>query len=281
MVGAILYPLLAVYLRQQRFRAVVWFPVIIGLEIFLFLMFRTRTFPVMHAFGLLVGWFVIAPRMEIARSHSKRPLRMRLTAVQKTSIIALVVALVMGMFVLRVFRGDFEKANSLSEIEIDIADSVQYAFEGRGELGYSKWVFKILEIVPERHDYMYGQSYYRLLFLPIPRSLWPEKPRNSQIIVAQWIDPGALSVQSTPVGIFGDLYVNFGFWGILGMLVFGYAFGLVDRGRRLTYTLFLAVSFAMVFHMARGGFTNPLIVMVVFFVMAKWVANYLCQGTSV
>lgn len=48
MVGAILYPLLAVYLRQQRFRAVVWFPVIIGLEIFLFLMFRTRTFPVMH-----------------------------------------------------------------------------------------------------------------------------------------------------------------------------------------------------------------------------------------
>ena len=235
----------------------------------------------MHALGFLIGLFVIAPGMVLNSSRSMRRIRIRLTVAPKISIIALMVALTMGMFVLRVFRGNFEKENSLSEIEIDMADSVQYAFEGGGELGYSKLLFKILEIVPEQHDYMYGQSYYRLLFVPIPRSLWPDKPYNSQIVLAQWINPGTLRIASIPVGIIGDLYVNFGMWGILGLLGFGCAFGRLDRSRQLNYALFLAVSFASVFHMARDGFNNPVIEMLVSFIIARLVANYLCPGSYV
>ena len=281
MMGIFMYPLLGVYLRYRKYRIVVWLPVVVGFEIFMFLMFRTRTFPVMHFFGVLIGWFLIASRMIIAGGDPNVSFLKRLSAVQKISITVLIAVLVIGMFVLRVFRGNYEKAGSIAEININIPESIQYAFERGGELGYSEWVFKILEKVPEHHDYMYGQSYYRLLFVPIPRSLWQEKPQNSQRIVAQWIDPGAVSVQTTPVGIFGDLYVNFGMFGMLGMLIFGYAFGIMDRSQQLTNALFLSISFSMVFHMVRGGFTNPLLEMVTSFLTAQIVANYLHRGIFV
>ena len=277
-IGSLLYPLLAAYVRSRRLLAILWLPVIVGIEIFLFLAFRARTPLMAHTVGLLVGWFLIAPRMLIDNNQTDLRLHMGMSILKKILLIVLIVSLVMGMFVLRIVRGEFEQTSSLGEIDINMAASILFAFEGSGELGYSKLVFKILEVVPGRHDYMYGQSYYRLLFVPIPRSLWPEKPHNSQIIYAQWIDPGAVSWQSTPVGIIGDLYANFGMWGILGMLIFGYTFGCHDRNRKLTHALFLAVSFAMVFHIARGAFTNPLIEMAVSFVMARLAANYLYRG---
>jgi len=277
-VGSLLYPLIAVHVRHKPFRALAWLPIIGALEVFLFLAFRVRTFPVIHVVGLLVGWFMIAPRMVISPSRSGRHLRTGLTLTQKITLVGLVATLIMGMFVLRTFRGQFQEAESFADINIDLIGSVQLAFEGGGELGYSKWVFRILEIVPDQHGYLYGQSYYRILFVLIPRALWPDKPPNSQRIMAQWLTPGTVSVQTTPVGIIGDLYVNFGMWGILGMLAFGCAFGRLDRSSEFSRALFLAVSFAMIFHLVRGGFTNPLVNLAVYYVAAKLTANHMCRG---
>lgn len=276
--GAFLYPLVAVHIRKHPPRALFWIPLLIALEIFVFLAFRTRSYPMMHGVGLVIGWFIIAPRLTIHRSSLR--IRRRLTASQKLGLIALMVSLVLGMFVLRVFRGNFERASSLAEIEIDVWGSVQYAFEGGGELGYSEWVFKILEIVPDHRPYLNGQSYYRLLFVPIPRSIWPEKPYNSQIVIAQYLEPGASRILSRPVGVIGDLYVNFGMVGVLGMLVFGYGIGRLDRGQQLTHALILSVSFATIFHLARGGFTNQIVELVVFFVTARFIVRFLSGVSS-
>lgn len=277
--GSLLYPLVAIHIRHKRFRALLWIPYIIGVEVILFLLCRVRTFPVIHAVGLLMGWFFIAPRMHI--SHTNRGLRTQLTVPQKAGVITFAVMLVLGMLVLRVFRGQFQQARSLAEIDISLADSIVYAFEGGGELGYSTWVCKALDAVPSRHDYLYGQSYYRLLLVPIPRWIWPDKPLNTQRIMTQWLTPGAVSVQTTPVGIIGDLYVNFGMYGVLGMLVFGYAFARLDQHSQLSYALLLCVSFAMVFHLARGAFTNPIVNLAVYFIAAKCTATcLLCPRTD-
>lgn len=276
-IGCLMYPLLGIYLRFRRFHIVFWLPVIVGIEVFLFLEFRVRTFPVAHFVGLLAGWFLIAPRMAIDLRQPRKRQRAGLTVVQKAGLVTLAVALVLGMFVLRVFRGAYEYADSLSDISVDISSSVRFAFEGGGEIGYSKWVFEALELVPESYGYLHGQSYYRLLFVPIPRSLWPNKPLDTQRIVAQWINPAAPSIQTTPVGIFGDLYINFGMLGIFGMALFGYFFGRLDRGLDLKHALFLSVSFAMVFHFTRGAFTNPVMEMIVAFTAAGVIGNYLCR----
>ncbi len=279
--GALLYPLLAVQIRRRPSRGIFWIPIIVAVEVFLFLALRVRTFPVIHVVGLLVGWYLICPRLTVLRSRRSPRLRSRLTTIQKFALVGVACALVLGMFVHRTFRGQFQAAESLGDVEINVADSIRYAFEGGGELGYSKWVLQILEIVPSQHDYLYGLSYYRLLFVPIPRSIWPEKPYNSQRIVAQWLEEDAVSVQTSPVGVIGDLYVNFGMWGILGMALFGMVFGRVDRSSSLTQALLLAVSFAMIFHLARGGFTNPLINLAVYFFAAHATAKYLVGRANV
>lgn len=276
--GALLYPLVAVQIRRKPSRCIFWAPLLIGLEVFLFLALRVRTFPVIHVVGFLVGWFLIAPRLHVVHAQKQRRFRARLSSAQKLTLIGVAVALVLGMFVHRTFRGQFQAADRIEEIEIDLAASVRYAFEGGGELGYSKWVLQILEIVPEKHDHLYGLSYYRLLFVPIPRAIWPDKPYNSQRIVAQWLKEGTVSVQTSPVGVIGDLYVNFGMWGILGMTVFGMFFGKADRSSSLTQALLLSVSFAMIFHLARGGFTNPLINLTVYYFAARVTARYLTQS---
>ena len=276
--GSLLYPLVAIYVRDKRSRALLWLPALVAMEVFIFLAWRVRTFVVIHAVGLLVGWFLISPRLQINRSQSKRSLRVRLTKFQKMIFVGFAVILIMGMFILRAIRGQFEKAESLAEINIDLVSSILYAFEGGGELGYSKHVFHILEIVPDQHGYLCGQSYYRLLFLPIPRPIWPDKPFNTQRIMAQWLNPRTSSVQTTPVGIIGDLYVNFGMAGILGMLVFGYVFGRLDRSSDLVHALLLSISFAMIFHFVRGGFTNPLLNFVTYYVAVRFAVTYLSGG---
>ena len=276
--GTLLYPLAAVHMRRKRYRAMIWIPVIVCLELFLFLAFRVRTFPVIHAIALLAGWFLIAPRIEMGPQKATR--RSRLTLIQKGLLVGLAGSLLLGMFVLRTFRGQFQEAESLSEIQIDVVGSILYAFEGGGELGYSKWVFRVLEVVPAHHDYLYGQSYYRLLLTPIPRSIWPDKPLNSQRIIAQWIDPDAKSVQTTPVGIIGDLYVNFGMWGVLGMFVFGHLLGRLDRRDTVESMLLMAIAFAMIFHLTRGAFTNPVLNLIVYYVIIRLAVGYLRGKTA-
>lgn len=277
-IGSPLYPLLGVRLRRSKALIPLWLPFLVFMEVFLFLAYRVRTFPVAHLVGLGVGWFLIEPRMDMEVSRPPRSRRMRLNLMQKLRLLLLAALLVLGMFMLRVFRGVYEYTGSLVGADINVAESVRFAFEGGGELGYSTWVFRALELVPESHNYLHGQSYYRLLFVPVPRFLWPDKPLNTQRIVAQWIDPFAPSIKTTPIGIFGDLYINFGMWGVVGMLFFGFWFGLQDRGYKLRHALFLAVASTMVFHLVRGAFTNPILQMIVAVLSTAVLASYLARG---
>ncbi len=267
--GSVFFPLMAVLARRQRLRMAVVVPAILVLEYLVFWAFRARTSFVLHSLAFLVGWYVIYPRaiaVELARDWS-------LSVTRKITLAAAVVTIVAVALFMKSFRGQIESVHSIRDVELNVAATLERAFH-QGDLGYSKVVFPILELVPRTYGHLYGQSYYRLLFVPIPHSIWPDKPANTQRIVAHWLDPGASSQQTTPVGIMGDLYVNFGHVGVLGMLVFGYVFGMLDRGTRLSDVLLVSVSFAMILHLVRGGFTNPILNFIVYMVAAKLVTSY-------
>lgn len=132
-----------------------------------------------------------------------------------------------------------------------------------GDLGHSYFLRRALEIYPEQMPYLNGQSYYRLLFVPIPRSLWPEKPENTQRIFARALKIGKGNT-TIPAGIVGDTYINFGPFGVLIMLLWGLLFA-QERYQRLTSLILLAGSPWWMAHIVRGGLTVPLMFLIVMY----------------
>jgi hypothetical protein len=79
----------------------------------------------------------------------------------------------------------------------------------------------ILEAVPRAVDYQYGRTLVTWLVAPIPRTLWPDKPRIGAGGDLTGIF-GTVWTSGVPPGIVGELHLNFGLPGVLvGMLAVG------------------------------------------------------------
>lgn len=80
----------------------------------------------------------------------------------------------------------------------------------------------ILKQVPDKHDYLFGQSYLSIFYAPIPRSLWHNKPvvRIGRFVGVSLYERSTLS--GVPPGLIGEAYLNFGWPGIIIIL---YIFG--------------------------------------------------------
>lgn len=98
----------------------------------------------------------------------------------------------------------------------------------------------ILQAIPEKLDYEYGATLMTWLVAPIPRTLWPEKPiiRSGQVI-GQVIYPGQFVKTGVPPGFIGELYWNFGVFGVIaGMFYLGLGLKVLYR----TFASYLTTS---------------------------------------
>ncbi len=107
----------------------------------------------------------------------------------------------------------------------------------------------IINGVPEKIEFMYGSSFLAVIYSPIPRVLWPQKPAVSiGKDISHKIYGFSNKVQAgIPPGIAAELYVNFGYAGILvgffliGMLLkwlyagFEFSKGM-NKNRAILYT---------------------------------------------
>jgi hypothetical protein len=83
----------------------------------------------------------------------------------------------------------------------------------------------VMFYIPERNDYLLGESYLALLAAPIPKWIWPEKDA-----IFRWRDSaivGTLHGIPGPTQIHGVMYANFG-W--IGAAVGMFLWGLFQRG---------------------------------------------------
>jgi hypothetical protein len=90
--------------------------------------------------------------------------------------------------------------------------------------------------VPEAFPYQYGKTLVAILWEPIPRSLWPNKPlvRIGPLIGPRVFGYSERRVSGDPVGIVGELWLNGSiFFVIAGMGLVGVAIRWVDRQYRL------------------------------------------------
>lgn len=81
----------------------------------------------------------------------------------------------------------------------------------------------LLEAFPRKIDYLHGQTLIGWIFAPVPRSIWPDKPIfmhiSSVLSTLVFNEPS----NNIPPGIFAEMYINFGWVGILvGMFFIGY-----------------------------------------------------------
>lgn len=115
-----------------------------------------------------------------------------------------------------------------------------------------------LQAVPERHPYFKGETYYSVLTLFVPGSVWPGKPDSLGSILAPL---SGLSNSNISFSNLGELYVNFGRIGIsLGMFLIGMALSclwrifLHYRDKAIVLLLYSLIPWAAAFSV-RGDFT--------------------------
>ena len=284
--GGLVFVLLPIYAKKEKMQVLIIASVLIVVDLFLMIAFRARTPIVLHLIAVSVGLSYFRHRVVLVKPKQV-PQFTGLMKINSRKILVrmAVFILIVGMLGLymRVVRGFIGNADDLSFLKTDLATTVEFALAVDsavgGDLGYTPTVFKVIEYVPREHEYLAGQSYYRLFFIVIPRFIWSEKPPNTGIIVGRWIYPGTV-VQSNPPGIMGDLYINFGYAGLIGFIIFGFIFATFDNSTSLAYYITVATSFGLIFHFARGSFTNIVLQLVVMYVAALVLQRILLARTQ-
>lgn len=260
----VLLPIAGFFIGLRNFGAQAAYLIVIASMLVLhFMIFRVRTVPIAFLIGYGIGFYAGYRHVTLSGDW----VRSRVPAILKAVV---VVAIPLGV-VLGVGIKYARYSHDLNDYSLD-AERFEYVmvhtFSG-GDLGYTIFLRRAMEIYPDREPYLNGQSYYRLLFLPVPRKIWPSKPENTQRIFARALDPelGRQGV-TIPPGIVGDLYINFGKLGVIGMLAFGFIFRF-ERYRSIGSLIFVAACGGWLFHFTRGALTNPL-VWVFWILLAIW-----------
>jgi len=122
-----------------------------------------------------------------------------------------------------------------SSAEQGVGDLLEKTFAGRDLLDVSKSAH-IINAVPSKIDYRYGETLYGWLLAPVPRSLWEDKPmwaeRGLYLMDKVYGDKGGRS--GIPPGMLAEFYWNFGWTGVvIGM----FAMGVLLRQIFMTFSL--------------------------------------------
>jgi oligosaccharide repeat unit polymerase len=101
------------------------------------------------------------------------------------------------------------------------------AFFGGGDTAMAPNLAIELQFVPSHIGYRYGTTYAEALSRPVPRALWPKKPKAADTMLMQTIWPSlAASRVGFSFSLFGEPFLNGGFAGVIVVAV---AFGVFWR----------------------------------------------------
>jgi hypothetical protein len=115
----------------------------------------------------------------------------------------------------------------------------------RDPLDYHEFLVAAVEYFPDRHPFLVGATYRRMLVFYLPRRYFEAiKPEDPNMIFASIVEPeSARELTTIPPTMMGDGYINFWGWpGILIMFVNGVVFGMVHWKMRTSVLWFVAVA---------------------------------------
>lgn len=180
------------------------------------------------AIGLISLSYMLASRrngvlliiVTVIMVYGIRKARERLgSTVQRNAIIA--VALVLLTFVSAIRVGGGEKSLSDLSLVDSIRTSAEQTFEGAYFLDPAKTA-AIIRQTDRHQSFLYGSSFAGVVFAPVPRILWPEKP---DVRIGPYVAQEILDFENrsgVPPGAIGEFYMNFGWAGVFfGMMMLG------------------------------------------------------------
>ncbi|MBI9036436.1 MAG: O-antigen polysaccharide polymerase Wzy, partial [Bacteroidales bacterium] len=97
-----------------------------------------------------------------------------------------------------------------------------YSFFGSTDLSDIRFFIVIHKHYDSLVDYKYGETFLRIFYQIVPRSIWPDKPLDLSLEAAHLYLPGARA--GTPPGFLPELYMNFG---IIGVIIGSITLGIV------------------------------------------------------
>ncbi|MEA2511548.1 MAG: hypothetical protein QOJ59_1035 [Thermomicrobiales bacterium] len=168
----------------------------------------------------------------------------------------------LGITLPREFRNVDDRRSSSETAFASVAHpgkAVREFFEGLDTAMVGGLAEEIL-IVPSRLDYQLGRTYLDDLSRPVPRALWPSKPRSGdeQLMQVLWPDFYRMHIRFY-FSMFGEPYLNLG---VVGVTFFGIVFGVLWKAlyvwfakdpRNTTVIALYALNWPFVFVYMRGG----------------------------
>ena len=230
-------------LKEHTWKQIIPLYFLAGLCLFFPLVSSSRFNMAFTIFYLLMGYYYL------------RDLKL------KKLLIPVAILLLMGnlwMFRSRLSIADQSLASPI-ELLYGMSASILHHTNG---LGVSKTAF-IMNDVPERVPFAYGSYVLPLLYAPIPKTTWPEKPPvlTGPVVAEKFYGYNWNESGGVPPGLTAELYWNFGKAGILiGSLLFGLLSGWVYRKFRSDlrnpnrFPLYLSFLYSVSFLMVWAGF---------------------------
>lgn len=216
-----------------------------------FIAFKTRTGLLLPLSSFIFGYIILAENVNVINKQSITITK----AISRVTLSIYIFISLLFLISMRFIRGLMETGST----DFNISVVLERTFNG-GDLGYGIRSSEVIEYVQTSGLYLDGDSYLRLFYTIIPRSLWEDKPISTQRIIGEWLMP-AVPNMTIPPGFFADAYINFGLLGLIVFMYFGFIFALIDMKIRsgFIYLIYLSFSFIFLFHLARGALVNPLI----------------------
>lgn len=148
----------------------------------------------------------------------------RKTPILRAGLIAVVAFFLVGVLGMLRSSGTEGEVDTTVITEFDLqetAESTQHEVE---QIAQASGYTGVMTTVPDRIDYLRGESYIGMALFFVPRAVWPEKPRGIGGIYGERIAGRSPGGGAVPVNATGEAYWNFG---IYGVVVVFWIFGLL------------------------------------------------------
>lgn len=234
-----------------------------------FMIIRVRTLPIATMLAYGIG--------TVARHHfvalGQQVPRGRIPPVWRMIVLVGIPLLVLTGVSIRYLRASYQMDDWAVTSE-RVERLIDQTFVG-GDMGYAYHSREAINLFPHAYPYLWGESYYRVLFAPIPRAIWPNKPVSINRLYVAVADRDFRSRGGTrPPGMVATLYVNFGPFGVVGMLIFGWVFA-QERYRTFFSLLVLSGMGIWLFKFIRGEPSGPVIELAFIMFYSYWINKFI------
>ncbi|WP_413522611.1 O-antigen polymerase [Photobacterium phosphoreum] len=208
--------------------------------------------------GTIVNYFLGVLFFEMIRLREKKEIRTRIKRRTMNRVIFAMLAMFIFFGMYRTVQSNIAWDEVNNNTKVTLASEINKNIKGNVLTGFTA--------VNEYYingELFLGKTFYDMLMLPIPRSIYTSKPEWYGIddITRRMGWPNTTQSAVSPQG---ELVANFGCFGIVFMIMFGFMFGFFDKNAKeskffgLIYAFVLLPSITTFFWMSFTGFINAI-----------------------